>query len=76
MADNLWLCNCLLKWMRRDYKRDESKIAIFKDLESLMCDRPYDLSGRMLIRVSPRELTCDHDYYYYYFDGDYYDYDH
>lgn len=75
MADNLWLCNCLLKWLKRDYKRDDDKIAIYKDLESLMCDRPMHLAGFLLVRLPTRDLTCDHDYYYYYFEGDYIDYD-
>ena len=81
LSQNPWLCNCLLKWLRRDYKRQNDKHRNLKrrelkspvtnvksivDIRSMRCQRPDFVSGRPLIRVSLKDLTCDHDYYYYY----------
>jgi len=73
LSDNKWLCNCLLKWMKSDYKnRSGSVTSLIADLTSLRCHRPDKLNGRPVIRIPIRDLTCDHDYYYYY---TYYDYE-
>ena len=66
LGSNPWLCNCLLKWLRRDYKRKTDLIYSIADVRSIRCYRPDFLSGKSLVKVSMRELTCDHDYYYYY----------
>ena len=66
LADNLWLCNCLLKWIKRDYKRRRGTMHIMADISSLRCSRPEFLLDRLIIRVPMREFSCDHDYYYYY----------
>ena len=66
LAENKWLCNCLLHWIRKEYKKRTSKAAAFVDLDQVRCQRPEYLYGRPLVRVPKRELTCDHDYYYYY----------
>ena len=68
MADNNWLCNCLLQWIRKEYKKRTPKAAALVDLDKVRCRRPDYLHGRPLVRVAKRELTCDHDYYYYYDD--------
>lgn len=66
LADNNWLCNCLLQWLRKEYKKHTPKAAAFVDLEQVRCQRPDYLHDRPLVRIPRRELTCDHDYYYYY----------
>ncbi len=66
LAENNWLCNCLLQWIRKEYKKRSVKAAVFVDLQEVRCQRPDYLYGRPLVRVPKRELTCDHDYYYYY----------
>ncbi len=66
LADNQWLCNCLLQWLKRDYKKQNQRSELFVDLHLVTCIRPDYLNGRQLVRIPMRELTCDHDYYYYY----------
>ena len=71
LAQNNWLCNCLMKWLKNDYKKRRKRVEIFADLKSMKCARPDYLAKRPIVRVAAREFTCDHDYYYYYDDYDY-----
>lgn len=66
LAENHWLCNCLLKWMKRDFRRRRRSAQVLADLAQLRCARPDFLNDREIVRVPLREFTCDHDYYYYY----------
>ena len=71
LSSNPWLCNCLLKWLRRDYKKQTEMVRSIVDMRAVRCTRPDFLLGKPLIRISTKTLTCDHDYYYYYDDDDY-----
>jgi len=69
LSENSWLCNCLLKWMKSNYKSESSSVvSVIADMTSLRCARPDKLSGRPIVRIPIRDFTCDNDYYYYYYD--------
>ena len=71
LKGNDWLCNCLLKWIKTDYKKKTERSGLIADVESMKCARPYFLEGSPIVKAALRDFTCDHDYYYYY----YYDYE-
>ena len=71
LAENPWLCNCLLQWMKKDYRKKTPLADVIADLTSLKCKRPEFLAGKPIVRVPVKEFTCDHDYYYYYDDYEY-----
>ena len=67
LSGNPWLCNCLLKWIKREHKQQTDLSTMFTDGLDMLCSRPLHLDGTPVIRVHLREFTCDHDYYYYYY---------
>ncbi|KAK2141390.1 hypothetical protein LSH36_1110g00019 [Paralvinella palmiformis] len=66
LAHNPWLCNCLLKWIKREHKRKTELSTMFVDGSDMLCARPHFLEDMSVTRVHLRDFTCDHDYYYYY----------
>ena len=66
LSGNPWLCNCLVKWIKKDYRKKSERISMFSDLTRMKCNLPDYLKGKAIVRVSLKDFTCDHDYYYYY----------
>jgi Leucine-rich repeat (LRR) protein len=75
ISENPWLCNCLLKWLKRAQKKREAIAGLFADLLDVRCKRPSFLEHRPIVKIALRHFTCDHDYYYYQTEDDYYEYD-
>lgn len=74
LSGNPWLCNCMVKWLRREAKKQSSVTEAANsigDWKSMKCDRPAELEAMPLVSVPLKDFTCDHDYYYYYYDDDY-----
>jgi hypothetical protein len=65
LAGNPWLCNCLVKWIKKEYRKGQAIIGMLTDVKQLLCHRPDFLKRVPMVRVPLREFTCDHDYYYY-----------
>ena len=79
LSGNPWLCNCMVKWLRRKAKKQWSLtdgVSRIGDAKSLQCDRPAELEALPLISVPLKDFACDHDYYYYYDDKRSNDHDH
>ena len=66
LGKNPWLCNCLVKWLKKHYRRDTNLMRMFSDLGDMRCHLPAQLENKLIIRVSVKQFTCDHEYYYYY----------
>ncbi len=65
LGGNPWLCNCLLKWLKREFRRMTSLANSLKDPMAMLCDSPRLLEGVPVKRVHLRDFTCNHGYYYY-----------
>ena len=41
LAGNPWLCNCLLKWIKRELKQQTDLSTMFTDGLDMLCSRPF-----------------------------------
>ena len=66
LSGNRFVCNCLLRWMKKRFRRQEPIIYMFGDLMDMTCAKPRDFMNIPIVRVPLKELHCFHGYYYYY----------
>lgn len=67
LENNPWMCNCMLKWMKKVWRKKDKLSTQIPDLMLLRCNRPIYYEQKLITRMSMKDFTCDHDYYYYYY---------
>ena len=66
LSGNPFVCNCVLKWLKKEHRRSSSLVAVFADLMEMRCSKPLYFEGRRIVRIPMKEFHCHHEYYYYY----------
>lgn len=66
LFDNPWLCNCLIKWIKKDFLKGAPRLKVIADVEELVCSRPRGLKDLHITSIKLSDFTCNHDYYDYF----------